>query len=326
MRLMSWSSGRLRPGCAAVGLAVAGLLLVSGSAARAAAQDAAVTGVVQHVDDGSPVQQASIQVQGTGLATLSGDDGRFRLEGVPAGPQVLLIGWIAGATQQVPVEVPSAGDVELTVEYRLVPFDISEIVVTGPSRVPQRVVEAPMAVDVVDRAQSRDYSTTGQHPQVIKGLSGMDVSSNGIHDFNVNTRGFNADLSQRLLVLMDGRDLAIPFLAAQEWSALSLPLEDVERLEVARGPGAALYGANAYNGVINIITPTPRDVVGTKVSLAGGELGTLRGDIRHALVFGPGERFGVRANAGFYRGDDWAPVSHERGGLGERVRCGRGHR
>ncbi|MBL0171166.1 MAG: TonB-dependent receptor plug domain-containing protein [Gemmatimonadaceae bacterium] len=104
---------------------------------------------------------------------------------------------------------------------------------------------------------------------------------------------------------MDGRDLAIPFLAAQEWSALSLPIDDFERIEVARGPSAALYGANAYNGVINLISPAPRDVIGSRVAVSGGELGTVRVDLRHAKVFGRAQQFGVRANVGLSRSDDW---------------------
>ncbi len=264
-----------------------------------------VSGVVQQVDDASPLAWARVEVESTGLGAFTDDEGRFRIVDVPVGAQVLIVSWMSTGGQRVPIQVLGGSELELRIEYRPVPFALSEIIVSGGSRVSESLVEAPVAIAVADRLQSRSYSVTGQHPQVIQGLAGMDVSSNGIHDFNVNTRGFNADLSQRLLVLMDGRDLAIPFLAAQEWSALSLPLEDIARLEVVRGPGSALYGANAYNGVINILTPYARDVVGNKMSLAGGELATVRGDLRHASVFGQDERFGIRANVGFYRSRDW---------------------
>jgi outer membrane receptor for ferrienterochelin and colicins len=108
-----------------------------------------------------------------------------------------------------------------------------------------------------------------------------------------------------MLVLQDGRDLAIAFLGAQEWNGMVQPLEDVGRLEVVRGPGSALYGANAFSGVINIVTPDAREVAGTKLTFAGGELETFRGDFRHAGLFG-GDRFGYRINGGYNRSDTYS--------------------
>ena len=78
---------------------------------------------------------------------------------------------------------------------------------------------------------------------------------------------------------------------------MTQPLEDLGRLEMVRGPGSALYGANAFSGVINIITPEGREVAGTKLSFGGGELETIRGDFRQAGVFG-NDRFGYRLNVG----------------------------
>jgi iron complex outermembrane receptor protein len=108
-----------------------------------------------------------------------------------------------------------------------------------------------------------------------------------------------------MLVLQDGRDLSIAFLGAQEWNGMVLPLEDLGRMEVVRGPGSALYGANAFSGVVNIITPSAREVAGTKLTLGGGELETFRGDLRQAGVFG-GDRFGYRFNVGYNRSDTYS--------------------
>jgi iron complex outermembrane receptor protein len=107
-----------------------------------------------------------------------------------------------------------------------------------------------------------------------------------------------------MLVLQDGRDLSTALVMRQTWGALAEPIEDLGRIEVIRGPGSALYGPNAYSGVISITTPAARELLGTNVALGGGELGTLRADIRHAGVF-LRDRLGYRVNVGYARSDNW---------------------
>jgi iron complex outermembrane receptor protein len=114
-------------------------------------------------------------------------------------------------------------------------------------------------------------------------------------------------------VLQDGRDLASVVSVRQSWGALAQPLEDLERIEIIRGPGSALYGPNAYNGVISITTPAARDVVGTKLTLGGGELSTVRADLRHAGVWFH-QRLGYRVNLGYRRSADWAKSRTARDG------------
>ena len=84
----------------------------------------------------------------------------------------------------------------------------------------------------------------------LQSVPGVDVVQSGVNDFNVNARGFNSSLNRRVLVLQDGRDLAIAFLGSQEWNGMTQPLEDLGKVEMVRGPGSALYGANAFSGVV----------------------------------------------------------------------------
>ena len=148
-------------------------------------------------------------------------------------------------------------------------------------------------------------SITGQAPVALQAVPGVDIVQSGVNDFNVNARGFNSSLNRRVLVLQDGRDLAIAFLGSQEWNGMTQPLEDLGKVEMVRGPGSALYGANAFSGVVNITTPTAREVLGTKLTLGAGELETFRGDLRHAGTFA-GDRLGFRVNAGYNRSDTWS--------------------
>src|SRR5918993_6977 len=281
------------------------ILLPAATGTSVAAQETGtVTGTVTRTGEGSPLSSVSISVQGTGLSTITAPDGRYTLRRVPAGPQVIVFRWLGyrPTETQVTVEAGSTATVDAALEP--VAVALTEIVVQGASRAPERIVEAPAAISVVPQEVLQNTSATGQAPLALQAVPGADVVQSGVNDFNVNARGFNSSLNRRVLVLQDGRDLAIAFLGSQEWNGLPQPLEDVGRLEMVRGPGSALYGANAFSGVVNITTPTAREVLGTKVTLAGGELETFRGDVRHASVFG-GDRFGFRVNAGYNRSDTY---------------------
>lgn len=254
--------------------------------------------------DGRPLSGVVVAVQGLGLSVATDATGRYVLSRVPAGQQLLQFRRIGFAAREVTVIVtagtPATADAVLDPQ----PIDLGTVVVEGVSRAPERMIDAPAAVDVVRPATAEPLSITGQVPLALARVPGLDVTQSGMNDFNVNARGFNTTLTRKMLVLQDGRDLATALVIRQTWGALAEPLEDLGRIEVIRGPGSALYGANAYNGVINITTPPARDVVGTKLTLGGGELGTARADLRHAGVSLNG-RLGVRVNLGYTRSDDW---------------------
>ena len=254
--------------------------------------------------DGRPLSGVVVAVQDLGLSVATDATGRYVLSRVPAGQQLLQFRRIGFAARDVTVIVtagrPATADAVLGPQ----PIDLGTVVVEGVSRAPERMIDAPAAVDVVRPATAEPLSITGQVPLALARVPGLDVTQSGMNDFNVNARGFNTMLTRKVLVLQDGRDLATALVIRQTWGALAEPLEDLGRIEVIRGPGSALYGANAYNGVINITTPPARDVVGTTLTVGGGELGTARADLRHASVSLNG-RLGVRVNLGYTRSDDW---------------------
>jgi iron complex outermembrane receptor protein len=257
---------------------------------------------VTRADGGGPLAGVSVTVQGTGQAAVSGGNGRYTLRNVSAGPRTIVFRWLGYRPTELPVTVEPGGTATLDAALEPAPAILSDLVVQGASRAPERIVEAPAAISVVDPRLLENNSITGQVPMALKETPGVDLVQSGANDFNVNTRGFNSSLNRRMLVLQDGRDLAIAFLGSQEWNTLSVPLEELGRIEVVRGPGSALYGANAFSGVIALSTPTAREIVGTKVTIGGGELESIRGDLSHAGVVADG-RFGYRVNGGYYRSD-----------------------
>jgi outer membrane receptor for ferrienterochelin and colicins len=274
--------------------------------AIANAQDVGtVTGTVTRAIDGGALSSVSIFVEEAGISTVTNTDGQYTLRRVPAGPQTIVFRWLGYAPTQVQVVVEANSTVTADAALEAVVVSLGEIVVEGASRGPERIVEAPAAISVVPQEVLQNVAATGQAPMAFQSVPGVDIVQSGVNDFNVNARGFNSTLNRRVLTLQDGRDLAIAFLGSQEWNGMTQPLDELGRVEMVRGPGSALYGANAFSGVINITTPEAREVLGNKFTIAGGELESFRADGRHASLLADG-RIGLRLNGGYNQSDTWS--------------------
>ncbi len=280
-------------------------VLASAPAMAAAQATGSVSGEVSAAADNAPLSGISVSVQGTGFAAVTNNAGRYTLPRVPAGQQTIVFRRLGYAPHQAPVIVLANGSETVDASLEAQAVTMGDIVVEGASRAPERIVEAPAAISIIEPRVMQATSIASQMPVALATVPGVDVVQSGMNDFNVNARGFNSSLNRRVLVLQDGRDPAVAFLGNQEWNALALPLEDFQRIEMVRGPGSALYGPNAFAGVINIRTPLAREVIGTKVTLGYGELSTIRWDLRHAGV-SPDGRIGYRLNAGFSQSESWS--------------------
>ncbi|CAN5865887.1 hypothetical protein BH20GEM1_BH20GEM1_09530 [soil metagenome] len=302
MRDQSWSG--IVP-LAPVILAAAALFLALGEPAMAQGTGR-VVGTVTEATNGRPVAGAQIVIEGTGIGAVSGQRGTYSLPNVPTGSQTLVFTILGFETIRETVDVGSGATATVDVALPAGYVEMGAITVIGASRRPTRIVEAPAAVSVVTPEEVQREAVHGQLPKLFDNQPGIDVVQSGVQDFNINARGYNSSLNRRVLVLQDGIDRSVGFLQAQEWTALSMPLDDLGRLELVRGPGSALYGANAFSGVLNISTPAPADVIGTKIGASGGERETARIDVRHAGETESG-KVGYKANVGYVRvGDTWS--------------------
>lgn len=291
----------------------AAAMLLAGVAAVAFAQSSgSINGKVTDQKSGDPLPSVNIVVKGMTAGASTDVNGEFEIKNVPAGVYTLVARLVGFEVREIPDIVVTAGG-KTTVNIRMteVGVQMSEMTVYGASRRAERITEAPSAISTLTPKDIELGAASGQLPRLLDSQPGVDIVQSGIQDFNINTRGFNSSLNRRLLVLMDGRDMAIAFLGAQEWTGLPIPIEDIARLELVRGPGSALYGPNAFNGVINITTPSPKEVAGTKVTYSSGELSLQRADIRHAGVVG--EHWSYKANVGRVQSDTW---SRSRAGAG----------
>jgi iron complex outermembrane recepter protein len=167
------------------------------------------------------------------------------------------------------------GLLELSIEQ------LGDIRVTSVSRREESLNDAPAAVHVITRDDIR-RSGVKSLPEALRLAPGVEVARNGAHDWTISMRGFNSDLSNKLLVLIDGRSVYSPLYAGVFWDAQHTFLEDVERIEVIAGPAGTTWGANAVNGVINVITRSTWDTEGGLVQVGAGDEQEIYGGLRYA--------------------------------------------
>ncbi|MBF0125643.1 MAG: TonB-dependent receptor, partial [Magnetococcales bacterium] len=158
--------------------------------------------------------------------------------------------------------------------------ELAEVRLTSVARKEQKLLDTTAAVTVIDQEEIRRSGMTSI-PELLRLVPGLEVARINAHNWAITSRGFNAQFSNKLLVLMDGRTLYTPLFAGVNWNLQDVLLEDVERIEVIRGPGGTVWGANAVNGVINIITKSATQTQGGVVTLAHGSLDGTEASVRY---------------------------------------------
>ena len=191
--------------------------------------------------------------------------------------------------------------------------NLMQIEVFSASLKDEQLSAVASAVYVIDREDIR-RSGALTLPELLRGVPGIDVIRVDSHTWMISARGFNGLFANKLLVLMDGRTLYTPLFSGVYWDMQDTLLEDIERIEIIRGPGATVWGANAVNGVINIMTRHADDTGGGFVRTGGAtpEEGLLSGRIGQNLgnfsyrVFGKAlEQDGYEAASGGDLYDNW---------------------
>jgi iron complex outermembrane receptor protein len=196
-------------------------------------------------------------------------------------------------------------------------MDVDVVEVTSVSRQTRPLAETAAAAFVISAEDIRRSGATNI-PEALRMAPGVEVARIDANKWAVSIRGSNGRFSDKLLVMIDGMSVYMPFSCNVFWDTQDIPLDDIARIEVIRGPGGAIWGANAVNGVINIITKHARDTQGTLVSLAGGSQPGATGTARYggrigeqtfyrAFVRGLAQGDSARANVGdIAAADGWS--------------------
>lgn len=169
--------------------------------------------------------------------------------------------------------------------------DLMQLQVTSASKKQERFFDTAAAIYVITQEDIRRSGATSI-PELLRTVPGLDVAHIDASKWAISSRGFNDRFANKMLVLIDGRTVYSPLFSGVNWDVQDTLLEDIERIEVIRGPGATLWGANAVNGVINIITKAAKDTQGGLVTAGAGNQERGFGAVRYG---------GQAGHNGYYR-------------------------
>jgi iron complex outermembrane receptor protein len=183
--------------------------------------------------------------------------------------------------------------------------ELGNVEVTTVSKEPEQVWQTPAAIYVLTQDDIRRSGATSI-PELLRTVPGVEVARIDSDHWAIGVRGFGGEFSKSLLVLIDGRSVYSPLFAGVYWQVQDTLLQDVDRIEVIRGPGGTIWGANAVNGVINIITKNAEDTHGTLGSAGGGDIDQAIAGARAGGTYA--KRFNYRVyGKGFIRSAQFHP-------------------
>ncbi len=268
-----------------------------------------VNGNVTDINSNEPLIGVSVVVKSKLIGTTTDINGRFKIEfDSETSEAILQISMIGYVTQEIPV-TSSSRQVDIGMKLNLIMAQ--EVVVTA-SRVPEKILEAPVTV-IKMNAQDIKVTPKENFYAGLASYKGIDLITGGLIYQIINTRGFNDIANSRVVQLVDGVDNSAPGLGRPFSNLLGAPDVDIEKVEVIPGAASALYGANAFNGLINMITKDPFTYPGLTVQLKGGvnhvddnyQPAAVYNDfqMRYAAVIK--NRFAFKLTGSYTKGSDW---------------------
>ena len=301
------------------GLVIAILLLVPVAGAAQEGTGGRLTGVVKDVH-GAVVPGASVvattqQPQAEFRAT-SDSSGTWAMERVPAGTYTVTVtapSTVPAVLRDITVARGAEAQADVTLKV-----GISETVVVTASRVEQLQVDAPAPVSIIGE-RTIEAQPTQNYADLMRGVPGVNVVQMSARDFNVTPRGATNVPASSQLVMIDGRAINQDYFGYVAWDFMPNALGELKQVEVLRGAASAVWGAYAMNGVVNILTKSPREMAGTTVTMGGGTFdrdnGTADTDsgslyyVNASHAQAVNERWAYKFSAGYFKTDALARPS-----------------
>jgi iron complex outermembrane receptor protein len=273
--------------------------------AGAQAQTGAVTGTIRDNATGtglSGIRVEAVAADGRVAGTaVTGSSGSYRISNLAPGQYALVISGTDVDVRRLDATITAGQTARADAQVAFGNVRLDPLVVSASKR-PEKATEAPSRTEVVQTQEiaNRPTTTLVEH---IRDVPGVDVAQTGLQSTNVVARGFNNIFSGSLHALTDNRIAGVPSLRVNYLHFIPSNNEDVSRMEVVLGPGAALYGPNTANGILHIITKSPLDEQGTSFSLSGGTRDLLQGEFRTAQLLTPD--LGFKISGQYLQATEW---------------------
>ena len=265
-----------------------------------------VTGNVKDARFGDPMAGVNVIVQGTSIGTTTNWEGNFRLELKMTLPLKLNFSMVGYVTQTIEV---NQNNQNLKVSLSEIATELDEVIVAA-SRTPERVMESPVTIERMDTRDIKNTTSESFYDGLVN-LMGVDVNTNSLTFKSVNTRGFATFANTRFVQLVDGMDNSSPALNFVLGNMLGMSELDVNTVELLPGASSALYGANAFNGIMFMESKNPFDYQGVSfygktgftVQKAAGTNPFVDAGFRVARAFS--NKFAAKASVSFLNGTEW---------------------
>jgi len=269
-----------------------------------------VSGTVTDAD-GEPLPGANIKVERKSVGTNTDFDGKFTMRVTDLPPFTIEISMLGYKTQKVSI-TKNNQDVSVALVENATSLD--EVVVSA-SRTPERIMESPVTVERMDIRAIRNTSSPSFYDG-LENLKGVDVNTNSLTFKSVNTRGFATFSNERFMQLVDGMDNSSPGLNFALGNLLGMSELDVKTVELLPGASSALYGANAFNGIMFMTSKSPFDSQGISYVMktgmtsqdAAGTNEYVDTSIRMAYAFS--DYFAAKATLSYLKGTEWFAVDY----------------
>ncbi len=292
------------------------LLLVGGISAFAQTK---IAGKVTDKESGEPLIGVNITVKGKLIGTVTDFDGNYELNSSVAPPFTLVFSYTGYASQEVNV---SSGQTSLNVKMESQSILTSEVVVSA-SRVEERILESPVTIEKMDAIAIRQAAAPDFYDG-ISNLKGVQTTTGSLTLTSLNTRGFGAIANERFVQLIDWMDNSAPLLNFPTGNIVGISELDVQSVELVPGAASALYGPNAFNGILLMNSKNPFTYQGLSAQVKSGITTSEAGgtnpynllSLRYAKAFG---RFAFKVNASYLAATDWTANDYASG----RVTAGR---
>jgi iron complex outermembrane receptor protein len=276
------------------------LYFIFSQSVQAQNQKIKISGKVRDEATKETLVSANVLVKGTTIGAVTDVDGNFSLEVDDADEITLVISYVGYDPKEIVLKKPF-GFVDVLI--RTTAIQAKEVVVSG-SRISETIMESPVQIQKLSIRDIRS-AASGDYYQSLGNLKEVDMLQSSIGFKAFNTRGFNTTQPVRVVQFIDGMDNQAPGLNFPVGNLVGANDLDLASVEVISGAASAMYGPNAFQGVISMQTKSPYEYPGLSVQVKGGNRGYFDVQGRYARAFGKQKKFAVKVTGGYMRVKDW---------------------